>query len=109
MSNKNVVFVLDTVAPGWNAFTILTIQYIFSSFSPIFIHNYLEGRRPEEVRKQTHRQTLDPSQAIFIIHIANLGAAKLFSYTESSPKEPSVKRSDFVRSASQSFDGFHIF
>jgi hypothetical protein len=109
MSNKNVVFVLDTVAPGWNAFTILTIQYIFSSFSPIFIHNYLEGRRPEEVRKQTHRQTLDPSQAIFIIHIANLGAAKLFSYTELSPKEPSVKRSDFVRSASQSFDGFHIF
>jgi hypothetical protein len=63
---------------------------------------------PEEVRKQTHRQTLDPSQAIFLIHIAKLGATKLFIYTESSPKKPSVERSDFVRSASQSFDGFHI-
>ena len=63
---------------------------------------------PEDVRKQTHRQTLDPSQAIFIIHIANLGATKLFIYTESSPKKPLIDRSEFVRSASQSFDGFHI-
>lgn len=33
-----------------------------------------EGKpaKQEMVRKQTHRQTLDPSQAIFIIHIANL-------------------------------------
>jgi len=64
---------------------------------------------PEEVHKQTHRQTLDLSQAIFIVYIANLGATKLFTYTESSPKKPSVERSDFVRSASQSFDGSHIF
>jgi hypothetical protein len=49
MSNKNAVFVLDTVARGWNAITILTIQYIFSSFSPIFIHHYLEGE--ESLRK----------------------------------------------------------
>jgi hypothetical protein len=48
MSKKNVVFVLDTVARGWNAITILTIQYIFSSFSPISIHHYLEG---EDLRK----------------------------------------------------------
>jgi hypothetical protein len=51
---------------------------------------------PEEVR-QTHRQTLDPSQAIFIIRIANLVATKLFSYTESSPKKLSVERSDLVK------------
>jgi hypothetical protein len=49
MSNKNAVFVLDTVACGPNAITILTIQYIFSSFSPISIHHYLEGE--EDLRK----------------------------------------------------------
>jgi hypothetical protein len=49
MSNKNVIFVLDTVAGGWNNITILTIQYIFSSFSPRSIHNYLEGE--ESLRK----------------------------------------------------------
>jgi hypothetical protein len=60
MLNKNAVFVLDTVAGGRNAITILTIQYIFSSFSPIFISPLFgRRRRPEEVRKQTPRQTLD--------------------------------------------------
>jgi len=49
MSNKNAVFVLDTLAGGRNAITILTIQYIFSSFSPISIHHYLEGE--EDLRK----------------------------------------------------------
>jgi hypothetical protein len=49
MSNKNAVFVLDTVACGPNAITIITIQYIFSSFSPISIHNYLEGE--EDLRR----------------------------------------------------------
>jgi hypothetical protein len=63
------------------------------------IHSQLFGRRrkPEEVRKQTHRQTLDSFQAIFIIHITNLPATKLFSYTESSPKKPSVDHSDLVK------------
>jgi len=50
MSNKNAVFVRDTVACGRNAITILTIQYIFSSFSPISIHHYLEGEE-EDLRK----------------------------------------------------------